>query len=107
MTQIPLHISNDILQDVLKEKSIAALWLKLGQLCTTKSLPRKSHLKQSLYSHRLSKGISVINHIYTFKEIVVDLETMEVKYDEEDLRLILLCSFPPSYSTFRDNILYS
>ena len=32
---------------------------------------------------------------------------MEVKYDEEDLGLILLCSFPSSYSTLRDTILFS
>ena len=48
----------------------------------------------------------VINHISTFKEIVVDLETMEVKYNEEDLWLILLYSLPSSYSIFRDTILY-
>ena len=32
---------------------------------------------------------------------------MEVKYDEQDLGLILLCSLPSSYTTFRDTILYS
>ena len=32
---------------------------------------------------------------------------MEIKNDEEDLGLTLLCSLPPSYSTFRDTILYS
>ncbi|KAG8492267.1 hypothetical protein CXB51_009957 [Gossypium anomalum] len=32
---------------------------------------------------------------------------MEVQYDKEDLGLILLCSLPPPYSTFRDAILYS
>ncbi|KAG8482828.1 hypothetical protein CXB51_024043 [Gossypium anomalum] len=32
---------------------------------------------------------------------------MEVQYDKEDLGLILLCYLPPSYSTFRDTILYS
>lgn len=50
--------------------------------------------------------MSVIDHISTFKEIIADLETMEVKYDEEDLRLILLYSLPPSYATFRETILY-
>ena len=43
----------------------------------------------------------------TFKEIVVDLETLEVKYEEEDLGLMSLCSLPNSYATFRDTILYS
>ena len=32
-------------------------------------------------------------HLTTFKEIVTDLETLEVKYGEEDLWLILLCRF--------------
>ena len=107
MTQIHLHLSNDILQDVLRGKSIHVLWLKLEQLCTMKSLSIKLHLKQRLYSHRLTKGTSTIDHIFTFKEIVADLETMEVRYDEEDFMLILLCSLPSSYITFRDIILYS
>ena len=64
------------------------------------------HLKR-LYSHRLAEDMFVINHISTLKEIVVDLENMELKYNEEDLGLILLCSFPSSYSTFTDTILYS
>ena len=49
----------------------------------------------------------MINHMSTLKEIVANFETMEVKYDDEDLGLILLCSLPSSYSNFRDTILYS
>nr|XP_015638684.1 uncharacterized protein LOC107281003 [Oryza sativa Japonica Group] len=48
-----------------------------------------------------------MDHLSAFKEIVADLESMEVKYDEEDLGLILLCSLPSSYANFRDTILYS
>ena len=47
-----------------------------------------------------------MDHLSAFKEIVADLESMEVKYDEEDLGLILLCSLPSSYANFRDTILY-
>ena len=43
----------------------------------------------------------------TFKEIVADLETLEVKYEEEYLRLMLLYSLSNSFATFRDTILYS
>ena len=107
LSQIHLHLSNQILQDVLKETTAAALWLKLESLCMTKSLTSKLHLKQRFYSHRMSEGASLEDHLTVFKEIVSDLETLEVKYDDEDLGLILLCSLPASYSTFRDTILYS
>ena len=45
LSHIYLHLSNKILQDVLKEKIVVALWLKLEQLCMTKSLQSKLHLK--------------------------------------------------------------
>lgn len=48
-----------------------------------------------------------VDQLTVFKEIVADLETINVKYNEEDLALILLCSLPSSYMTFRDIILYS
>ncbi|KAG8481033.1 hypothetical protein CXB51_025775 [Gossypium anomalum] len=72
--------------DVMKEKTAAALWKRLEQICMSKTLTSKLHMKQRLYAHRLEEG--------------------EVQYDKEDLGLILLCSLPPSYSTFRDTILY-
>ena len=68
----------------------------------TKSLTSKLHLKQRLYSHRNAEGMSLEEHLTTFKEIVADLETLEVKYEEDLLR-----SLPNSYTTFRDTILYN
>ncbi|KAG8490786.1 hypothetical protein CXB51_014006 [Gossypium anomalum] len=108
LTQLHLHLSNEILQDVMKEKTAAALWKRLEQICMSKTLTSKLHMKQQrLYAHRLEEGASVHEHLTVFKEILSNLEAMEVQYDKEDLGLILLCSLPPSYSTFRDTILYS
>ena len=50
---------------------------------------------------------SLEEHITTFQEIVTDLETLEIRYEEEDLGLILLCLLPISYVTFRDTISYN
>ncbi|KAG8489513.1 hypothetical protein CXB51_017534 [Gossypium anomalum] len=107
LTQLHLHLSNEILQDVMKEKTAAALWKRLEQICMSKTLTSKLHMKQRLYAHRLEEGASVHEHLTVFKEILSNLEAMEVQYDKEDLGLILLCLLPPSYSTFRDTILYS
>lgn len=57
----------------------------------TKSISSKLHLKQHLYSHHMTKNIFLENHLAIFKEIVVDLKILEVKYDEEDLCFISLC----------------
>ncbi|KAG8475436.1 hypothetical protein CXB51_032203 [Gossypium anomalum] len=94
-------------KDVMKEKTAAALWKRLEQICMSKTLISKLHMKQRLYAHRLEEDASVHKHLTVFKEILSNLEAMEVQYDKEDIGLILLCSFPPSYSTFRDTILYS
>ena len=107
LSQIHLHLLNQILQDVLKEKIADALWLKLEELCMTKSLTSKFHLKPRLYSHRMVEGTSLEENLMTFKEIVANLDTLEIKYEEEDLGLMLLCSLPNSYATFRDTILYN
>ena len=72
-----------------------------------KSLMSKLPLKQRLYSHSMAEGTSLEENFMMFKEIVADLETFEVKYEEEDLGLIFLYSLPTSYATLRDMILYS
>ncbi|WVZ54400.1 hypothetical protein U9M48_005204 [Paspalum notatum var. saurae] len=107
LSQIHLHLSNNILQEVLQEKTAAALWLKLESICMLKDLTSKMHLKMKLFLHKLQEGGSVQNHLTVFKEIVSDLQAMEVKYEDEDLGLILLCSLPSSFANFRDTILYS
>ncbi|KAG8483801.1 hypothetical protein CXB51_022649 [Gossypium anomalum] len=90
-----------------KQKTVSALWKRLEQICMSKTLTSKLHMKQRLYAHHLEEGASVHEHLTVFKEILSNLEAMEVQYDKEDLRLILLYLLPPSYSTFRDTILYS
>ena len=64
-------------------------------------------MKHQLYSHIMVEGMSLEEHLTTFKEIVADLKTLEVKYEEQDLGLMLLCSLPNSYANFRDMVLYS
>ncbi|GJS97386.1 retrovirus-related pol polyprotein from transposon TNT 1-94 [Tanacetum coccineum] len=45
-------------------------------------------------------------HIDEFNKIVFDLANIEVKFEEEDLALLLLTSLPASYGHFVDTLLY-
>lgn len=66
-------------------------------------------MKKSLTNrlHWMFEGMSIDDHLTILKEIVTDLEMLKVKYDEEDLTLILLRSLSSSSLTFRDTIYYS
>jgi hypothetical protein len=95
LSHIHLHLSNNILQE-----TAAALWLKLESICMSKDLTSKMHMKMKLFTHKLQEGGSVLSHVSSFKEIVADLQSMEVSYDDEDLGLLLLCSLPCSFANF-------
>jgi hypothetical protein len=83
MYQIQLHLHNNILQDVLTEKTGAAIWSKLEGICMTKDLTSKIHLKQKKkIMHMLQDGGNVLNRMSQFKEIINDLLAMAVKYEE-------------------------
>jgi hypothetical protein len=73
LSHVHLHLSNNILQEVLAEKTTAALWLKLESICMSKDLTSKMHMKMKLFTHKLQEGGSVLSHISSFKEIVADL----------------------------------
>ena len=94
LSLIQLHLSNDILQEVLQKNHAAELWLKLESICMSKDLTSKMHMKLKLFTLKMQEGDSVLSHLSIFKEIVADLVSMEVKYDDEDLGLLLLCSLP-------------
>ncbi|CAD6236154.1 unnamed protein product [Miscanthus lutarioriparius] len=90
-----------------EDKRRDQLWLKLESICMSKDLTGKMHVKMKLFTHKLQEGGLVMNHLSIFKEIVADLVSMEVKYDDEDLALLLLCSLPTSFANFQDTILLS
>ena len=41
-----------------------------------------------------------------FYSIIIDLQNIDVKVDDEDLIILLLCSLAPSYKHFRETLLY-
>ena len=70
LSHIDLLLSNKILQDVLKEKTIDVLWLKLEELCMMKILTSKLHLKQQLYSHSMVEGTSLEGILRPLKKLL-------------------------------------
>ena len=63
-------------------------------------------LKSRLYELRLEEGKPLKPHLDKYYSIVMDLQNIEVKLDDEDLAIYLLCSLSPSYKNFRESLHY-
>nr|GEV33800.1 retrovirus-related Pol polyprotein from transposon TNT 1-94 [Tanacetum cinerariifolium] len=101
-----LCLSNKVLREVTGKMTAAGVWSKLETLYMTKSLANKLYLKKKLYTFCMPFGRNISEHIDEFNKIVLDLANIEVKFEDEDLALLLLISLPASYEHFVDTFLY-
>jgi hypothetical protein len=46
------------------------------------------------------------DHIDDFNRIILDLKNIDIKVDDEDQALILLCSLPDAFDNFVNSMLY-
>ena len=63
----------------------------------SKTLTNKLFLKQKLFSLKMQEGSDLTAHINVFNQLVADLLKVEVKVEDGDGAIILLCSLPGSY----------
>nr|GEY02017.1 retrovirus-related Pol polyprotein from transposon TNT 1-94 [Tanacetum cinerariifolium] len=89
---------------VTVKTTAAEVCSKLDALYMTKSLANKLYLKM-LYTFYMPTGRKISEHIDEFNKIVLDLEDIEVKLEDEGLALLLLTSLPISYEHFVDTLL--
>nr|GEW70297.1 zinc finger, CCHC-type [Tanacetum cinerariifolium] len=105
-SDVILCLGNKVLREVTGETTAAGVWSKLETLYMTKSLANKLYLKKKLYAFYMSAGRKIFEHIDEFNKIVLDLANIEVKFEDEDLALLLLTCLPASYEHFVDTLLY-
>ena len=103
---ILLSLADEVLREVIGKTTAASLWKALEDKYQNKSLTIRLYQKQRLYNLRMTENTSVKEHVDNFNRIVLDLQAVDVKIDEEDQALILLCSLPSSYENFVDTMLY-
>lgn len=103
---IQLCLTDEVLREVAYDVFVVGLWLKLESLYMTKSFTNKLYFKQYLYTMRMKECRSLEAHFYEFNKIIVNLKNINIKIDDEDQVIIVLCSLPASYGHFITSLLY-
>ncbi|KAF3623627.1 hypothetical protein FXO38_30648 [Capsicum annuum] len=105
-SSIILNLSNDVLREVASEITAKGIWENLKSLYMKRTAENRLYLKQKLYTIRMDENTSLLSHLDAFDSILMDLSNIDVKVEEEDHAILLICSLPHSFKNFRDTILY-
>ena len=68
----------------------------------TKSLSSRLFLKAKFFTFKMQEGPKLLSHIDEFNKLCLDLENIDMNYDDEDKAFVLLHSLTKSYETFVD-----
>ena len=94
---IQLCLVDDVLFNIVEESLATSLWSKLESLHMTKSLTNIIYLKRQLYGVRMKEGTEIADHLNVFNTLICQLTSMDVKIDDEDKVVNLLCTLPESW----------
>ena len=104
LSTIRLCLADEFLFNIVEESTAEGLWEKLETLYMTKSLTNIIYLKRQLYSLQMKEGTKFAEHLNVFSTLICQLSDMEVKMQEEDKAITLLCSLPESWDHFITSI---
>ena len=93
-SSIILNLSDEVLREVAMETTAKSMWDKLKALYMKRTVENRLYLKQSLYMLRMIEGTYMLSHLDKFDSLIMDLENIDVKIDDKDKAMLLLCSLP-------------
>nr|CAD1834518.1 unnamed protein product [Ananas comosus var. bracteatus] len=99
LATIRMCLADEVLFNIIGEKTAFGLWAKLESLYQNKSITNRIFLKRRLYSLRMKEGTKVSEHLNVFNNIICELESIGEKMKDEDKAITLLCTLPDSYET--------
>ena len=79
---------------------------EIESLYMTKCVTNRLLLNNRFYDFRLEEGKPLKPHLDEFYSIAMVLQKFNVKLDDKDSAICLLCSLTPSYTNFGETLLY-
>ena len=80
--------------------------MRLENTYMGKNMTNKLWLKKQLYSLRMPESGNLVAHIQRFNQVYSKVMSLDVRIDEEDRTLLLLCSLSSSYDGLITTLVY-
>jgi len=94
---VRLCLADEVLFNIAKEMTTTGLWTKLESLYMKKNLSNIIFLKRQLYILWMKEGTKIVDHLNVLNTLISQLTAMEVKFDDEEKAITLLCSLLESW----------
>ncbi|CAJ2648559.1 unnamed protein product [Trifolium pratense] len=94
---IRLTLAKNVAFNIVNETTTAGLIKALSDMYEKPSAANKVYLMRRLFNLKMGEGISITNHINEFNTILSQLESVQIKFEDEVKALILLSSLPDSW----------
>lgn len=103
---IILSLDDGVLKMEGDRTTVVGFWKKLKDLYIKRSLTKRLATKKRLYNLQMKYGSSLSTHIDAFNKIILDLEDINMKIEDENKTIIILSLLLSSYEHFVDILLY-
>ena len=90
LASVCLSLNTNLQIYVRSAETAKQAWENLEKHFEQKTLSRKIHYRRKLYSSRMEKGMSMIEHINSIKTLSERLEAVDDAVAEKDLVIILI-----------------
>ncbi|VFQ73127.1 unnamed protein product [Cuscuta campestris] len=101
-----LCLANNTLRGVLGLTDPVDIWEKLESRYKSKSLTSRLYLKKRLFGLQMAEEANFNRHLDEFNKITTELESIDVKIEEEDKAMLLLASLPSSFDNIVTTLLF-
>ncbi|GFZ18499.1 hypothetical protein Acr_27g0002380 [Actinidia rufa] len=103
---IHLFLGNNTLQEVINKTDPAKPWAKFESRYKSKSLINQLYLKKQPHALHMMEGANFMEHLNEFKRLLIELEVIGVKVEEENKAVIMLVSLSPTYEHLSTTLMY-
>lgn len=104
---IIMNLADNVLRQVIGEKTALGIWNRLNQLYMAKSTATKIFLKGEFYGFKMNATISLEQNLDDLNKIVLSLTNMGEIIKEEDQAVIILNALPEQFKELKTVIMYS